>query len=494
MALLQTEERLFVPERKRDRLHSLLAERRVRRCRKSLLDYVRHTFPMYDPAPHLQEIAEHLEAVERGEIDRLIIIEPPRHGKSLLTSQRFPAWYMAKNPTNEVIHCSYGGELVSGFGRRLRNVMESPRHADIFPGSGLAGDSKAKNLWHTTEDGIYAAAGVGGPITGRGAHLLVIDDPVKSREEAESERMRERVWDWYQNDAYSRLMPNGAIVVISTRWHEDDLVGRLLFEQERGADRWTVLHHPAINAEGEALWPDRYPKEVLERIRINVQSRAWQALYQGDPTPDDGTYFERPWLRHGVVPKKEALKLYGASDYAVTDDGGDFTVHLVVGIDTIGRMWVVDMWRKKTTPDRWIAPMLDMMEKWKPIMWAEEGGQIEKSVGPFLLREQMNRKIYTRRMQFSSSTDKPSRARSIQGRVAMLGLWLPSGALWANDVETELLKFPTGRNDDIVDTLSLIGRMIAGLEKGTEPSMADPAISGQMTLDQLIEAEKRNGR
>ena len=279
-----------------------------------------------------------------------------------------PDW--AKTPK------SHGGEL----------------HASIFPEATLSIDSKAANLWHTTQDGVYVAAGVGGPITGRGAHLLLIDDPVKSREEAESATYRERTYDWYQNDAYTRLMPGGRIIVISTRWHEDDLVGRLLRDQEKGGDKWTFLHHPAINANGEALWPARYPVKALHRIRSNVGPRAWQSLYQGDPTPESGTYFSIDSIKRDTMPDIRTMKLYGASDYAVTNDGGDWTVHLVVGMDSEERLWVVDMWRGKTTADRWIPPLIALMKKYDPVFWCEEGGQIEKSVGPFLTRIQRAQK------------------------------------------------------------------------------------------------------
>ena len=463
-------------------------------ARSRLITYVENTFPGYDAAPHIVEMATHLEAIERGDIDRLLIIEPPRHGKSLLVSQRFPAWYMGRNPTDEVIHCSYGGELVSGFGRRLRNLMLSDEHTSVFPECRLATDSKAANLWHTSQDGVYVAAGVGGPITGRGAHLLLIDDPVKSREEAESETMRNRAWDWYQNDAYTRLMRNGGrIVCVSTRWHEDDLVGRLLNDQAKGGDQWTMLHHQAIRNDGSVLWPAKYPLEVLERTKRAIGPRAWQSLYQGDPTPEAGAYFKRDWITMAPMPPKEELRYYGASDYAVTDDGGDYTVHAVVGIDTIGRMWLVDLWRKQTTSLKWIGPMLDMMVKWNPVCWAEEKGQIEKAVGPFLLKEQMARKVYTRREQFTSATDKPTRARSIQGRIEYLGLYLPHDAPWASTVETELLKFPTGTHDDIVDTLSLIGRMVAGLEHGkVTPTPAREKGPGEITLNDLIDLHERD--
>ena len=483
-------------------LRKLWTELKARRARSSIGEYTSQTFPNYKRSKHQDQIDAHLEALERRDLDRLIIIEPPRHGKSLKISQRFPAWYLGRHPRDQVIHCSYGGELVSDFGRDLRNLMASPEHGVIFPKSTLSVDSQASHRWHTTQNGVYVSAGVGGPITGRGGHLGIIDDPVKSREEADSQLKRDRTWKWYQNDFYPRLMRGGLVVVVSTRWHEDDLVGRLLEAEKTGGDKWTVLHHPAINKAGEALWPEEFPLDALHRIRgvlTNTDgTRAWQALYQGDPTPDEGVYFKKEWIRYGVMPNLSSMKLYGASDYATKDGEGDYTVHGVVGIDDIGRPWLVDLWREQTTADKWITPVLDFMEKYKPVRWLEEKGQIINSVGPFLLKEQMARKIYTIREQFNSSKDKATRARSFQGYMGYYGLWLPSGAIWASKVESEVLKFPAGAHDDIVDVLSLVGRAVAGLETGAVVQVPDrPLEVGQVTLNQLIEQEERrkhNGR
>ena len=405
---------------------------------------------------------------------------------------------MGRNPKRQIIHASYGGQLITDFGRDLRNLMAHEEHLAVFPECSLSQDSKAANRWHTVQGGVYVAAGVGGAITGRGAHFLIIDDPVKGFEDAYSEVQRNKVWNWYKTDARSRLMPKGAIVIVSTRWHEDDLVGRLLAGKGGDASRWKVLHYPAINDAGEALWPQMWPLATMEETREEIGATAWQAVYQGNPTPDTGAFFERDWIKHeGALPPLDQMRYYGASDYAVTHDGGDYTVHLVVGIDPSNRMWIVDLWRKQTKADQWIPPLLAMMDRWKPVAWAEETGQIQQSIGPFLFRAQLEQKVFCRRIQFVSAKDKPTRAQSISARMAMLGLYLPAAAPWAAVVESELLKFPAGVNDDIVDTLSLIGRMMAGLEKGLLPKKDEPPkIRGmqEMTFDELIAEHERDLR
>lgn len=465
---------MTLPRTQANELARLLQERARRQARDSFLSYAIQTTPGFKTPWHVRELASYLEDVAHGRIMRLMIVWPPRHGKSLPTSQRFPAWYMGNYPTDQLIHASYGGELVAGFGRRLRNLMNHQDHLNIFPEVQLSVDSKAADLWHTKQDGVYCAAGVGGAITGRGADVLLIDDPVKSREEAESETMRNRLWDWYLNDAYTRLMPGGRVILIQTRWHDDDLAGRLLRAQEEGTgDEWVVLHHPALDATGAALWPDQYSAEALDHIRRVVGPRTWQALYQGDPTPDEGTYFTRDQIRYGVPPPISDMKVYGASDYAVTEGDGDWTVHLVVGLDPQGRLWILDLWRRQTTPDQWVPSLLALMRRWRPIVWAEETAHIEKSVGPFITRSQIETQTYCRRMQFSSAKAKDVKARAIQAYCYTHGLWMPDGAYWAGIVEKELLQFPLGVHDDTVDCLSLIGRMLEGLMKGNKARRAD---------------------
>lgn len=415
---------------------------------------------------HHRLIARKLEAVERGDIRRLMIFVPPRHGKSMLASEYFPAWYLGRNPSNYVIAATYAQDLADDFGRKVRNQIADPAFGLIFPGVGVVNDSTSAKRFHVTQpldvfrtgqNGAYFAVGVGGPLTGRGAHLLLIDDPVKNREEADSETIREKTKDWYTSTAYTRLMPGGRIVVIQTRWHEDDLAGWLLTEHAH--ENWDVLDLPAINSRGEALWPDQYPLPALEQIRRAIGPRDWSALYQQRPTPEEGDYFRREWFKtYQKLP--DGCRFYGASDYAVTADGGDFTVHIVVAVDREGNIHVVDVWRGQTTSDIWIERLLDLVEKHKPLKWAEEQGQIIKSVGPFLVRRMRERRVYCAREQFTSALDKPTRARSIQARMAMGMVLFKEGAPWLADLFAELLSFDAGKTDDQVDTLSLIGRLM----------------------------------
>jgi len=262
-----------LPVSRQEAAAELLARRRAR---EGLLAFTGYTNSAYQAAPHHTMIAEKLEAVARGEIKRLMICMPPRHGKSELASRRFPAWFLGRNPGKQVIAASYNSDLANDFGREVRNIVASPEFQNLFKVD-LAEDSKAANRWHTNGGGMYVAAGVGTAITGRGADILLIDDPFKDRKEADSELQRKTVWDWYTSTAYTRLMPGGAVIVINTRWHDDDLSGRLLYEQEGGGDEWEVLSLPAIK-DDKALWPEWYAIERLEQIRSVLPAGDWKAL------------------------------------------------------------------------------------------------------------------------------------------------------------------------------------------------------------------------
>lgn len=449
---------------------------------ESLIAFTEYTFERYRTSGHHRVVAEHLERVERGEVDRLMLLMPPRHGKSELASRRFPAWYLGRHPEKQIACVSASEPLSQDFGREVRNLIQSDEYRAIFDVL-LAEDSQAKGKWHTKQGGIYYALGIGSQFMGRGADVLLIDDPFASMADALSEVERKNVWDWYSGTAYNRLQPNGAIVLINHRMHEDDLSGMLLAQQASGGDRWEVVELQAINDDGEALWPEAYPIEALERIRRNTQTRFWSALYQQRPAPEEGDYFKADWLRWcDVLPPKAQMQFYGGSDYAVTANGGDYTVHAVIGLDPDGRMYLVDLWRRQAASDVWVEAFCDLVKEWKPLGWAEEKGQIAAGVGPLIDRRSRERSAYVAREQFPVRADKAVRAQSIRGRMAMEGLYIPRGAPWAAELRSELLHFPAGKHDDQVDALGLIGQLL------------DVLVSGSVAKDQPRQRPKDYGR
>lgn len=461
---------------------------RREKARRDLIAFTELTHDRYVTAEHHRTVARELERVEKGEVDRLMLLLPPRHGKSELASRRFPAWYLGRRPHGQFISASANSEFASDFGRDVRNIIASEEYRDIFK-TRLAEDSQAKNKWNTRERGSYYAVGIGGQLMGRGADVLLIDDPFATMEDALSETARKRVWEWYQGTAYNRLQPKGSIIVINHRMHEEDLSGRLLDQQAAGGDRWRVVELPAIDKKGLALWPSAYSLGDLERIRTNTLPRFWSALYQQNPIPDEGTYFKSEWIKtYQKAPSTDHMRIYGASDFAVTSGGGDFTVHLVIGVDPTGDMYVLDMWRKQSASDEWIEVFCDMVKEWKPLEWALESGQIKGALGPLMDKRQRERQAYVYRSTFPTRADKSIRAQSIRGRMGLIGLYIPFNEDWASDLKRELLSFPAGRHDDIVDSLGLIGQLLAHVESGeVEAIDKKPEFLHEATLDDLWE-------
>lgn len=451
---------------------------RRRRARESLIDYSRYTNRAYRPASHHDLIADRLQAVERGEVKRLMIFMPPRHGKSELASRRFPGWFLGRNPARSVIAASYNSDLAADFGRDVRNLVASQEHRVLFPQGVLAGDSRAQDRWHTTAGGGYAAAGVGTAVTGRGAHLLLIDDPVKDREGADSELIREKTYRWYLSTAYTRLegaldqddpdplwhdldearekgVPfDGAVVLIQTRWHEDDLAGRLLADMARGADQWEVLSLPAIGGYG-ALWPEKYPLPRLEAIRTQLTPREWQSLYQQEPRPDEGTFFRREWFKRHDGPPGNVRK-YIFTDFAVSEGEGDFTELGCFALDDEMNAYECGWWSGQATAMTWIEALIDMIEAHKPIAVFGETGPIRRAIEPILRRRMRERKVFCRLEWLTRGVDKVSAARPFQARAEM-GMVFMSRSREASDVIEQAISFPAGKHDDKVDVLALLG-------------------------------------
>jgi predicted phage terminase large subunit-like protein len=451
---------------------------RRRQIRRNLIDWCR--FAGYEPAAHHRLLIDKLEQVSRGELDRLAIFMPPGAAKSTYSSILFPPHFLARYPRADIIAASHTVELAERWGRRVRNLIHE--HS-LTLGVSLADDSQAAGRWATSEGGIYYAAGAGKAISGWRADLVVIDDPFGSREDADSEVIREKIWDWYRGDIIGRLKPSGRIVLIQTRWHEDDLSGRILDAMAAGGDRWEVVSLPAIaeaddplgRVPGEPLWPEWESLDQLNRKRLIVGARDWSALYQQRPAPEDGDFFKREWLRpYEKAPPIETLRVYGGSDYAVTADGGDYTVHVVVGLDPEGRMYLLDLWRAQSSSDVWIEAFCDLVKQWRPVGWACETGQISSGIGPYLDRRQIERQAYVYRELFPTRGDKAIRAQSIRGRMALESLYVPTGAEWYPSLRSELLSFPAGKHDDQVDALGLVGQLLDKMSKGSPIPKPEP--------------------
>ena len=468
------------------------------RCQASLLAFIEQVSTEPPPAKHHKLIIEKLEAVERGEIRRLMIFAPPGSAKSHYASVMFPSWYLGRNPKHNIIAASYGQELADKFGRRVRGVVQEPLWQEIFDNR-LSSVSQAANRWALDSGAEYFGVGVGGPIAGYRSDVGIIDDPTKNREEADSETTRNKTKEWYRSDFWPRLKPGARVIIIQTRWHEDDLSGWLLDEAKKGGEPWEVLSLPAIAEDndplgrvpGDMLWPEWFTPEMFAEARRDL--RNWTALYQQRPAPEEGDFFKRDWIRWYEGKPPGVLKYYGASDYAVTEKGGDYTVHLVVGVDPNDDIYLIDLWRDQTDSLVWVNTLVELIKLYKPLEWGEESGQITRGLGPLIDKRQREEKAYCYRKQFPSSSDKPTRAQAFRGRMAQGKVFFPKHKPWIDKLIPEILQFPTGKNDDQVDALSLIGRMLGEMVRGKETPKPNP-IRLIPTINELIResARKRN--
>jgi predicted phage terminase large subunit-like protein len=429
-----------------------------------------------------------LQQVEDGTLKRLMGLMPPGSAKSTYTSVVFPAHIMGRLPGTQVLVASYGSALPRKWGRRARWLARQREFAMVFD-TDLSPESRAAESFALTNGSEYMGAGILSGITGNRADGIVWDDLIKGRHQANSALIREKTWEAYQDDLLTRKKPNAWEIGITTRWHEDDVAGRILPEGYNGesglidcrdGNQWYVACIPA-EAEreddilgrkiGERIWPEWFGPDHFAQFKRNP--RAWAALYQQRPAPEQGTYFKADWLRvTEKLPPREHLRIYGGSDYAVTADGGDYTVHAVVGLDAEGRMYLVDLWRKRSASDEWVESFCDLVLQWKPMGWAEEPGQIKSGVGPFLDRRMRERRAFVAREPFPAHGDKGVRAQSMRGRMALDGLYVPAGAPWLADFRRELLTFPAGRHDDQVDAIGLVGQLLDKMVPPPPPKQA----------------------
>ncbi len=441
---------------------------------RNFLAFLCYTDAKYEPSKVHRHLASKLEDVESGKCKRLIITMPPRHGKSRMAGIEFPSWYLGRNPDKSVIMSSYGDSLSLKHSREARDRCKDVPFARTFPDAVPNPKMQSKNTWGFKQGGSYSATTVGGGITGLGADLLIIDDPHKNRQEAESKLVRDRIWDWFTSTAFTRLSRDGAVVLIMTRWHVDDLVGRLLSEDynaqltEMGqeGEKWDLVELPAIcekeideigRTEGDALWPERWDENAIKGIEANIGAYDYTSLYRCTPRIRGGNIANVDGLKFidiNDIPK--SVELVRAWDLAITDkEKSDFTAGCLAGYDKkTGNFYIAHIAKKKAN---WFGVKSTIIE------YAEREGNrigVEAVSGFKTAYEEIKRALLGKtQVKYSVPREnKMIRANGWISRIDTEKVFLAKG-LWNADFIDELSLFPDGRHDDQVDAVSLAWEM-----------------------------------
>ncbi len=426
--------------------------------RGSLQGYAIAQFPDYRSARHHKLLASKLEDVESGRIKRLAVLMAPRHGKSKLSSELFPSWYLGRDPKRRILSLSYGQDLADVFGRQVRNYLRTPIFANLFPDCQLAGDSNSIKRFNSTAGGGYATIGVGGATTGRGADLLLLDDLIKDREQADSPVYRENLIDWYRSVARTRLQPGGSIVLVQTRWGTTDFVAWLL--SETAHENWEVISLPAIALEndplgrqpGEALWPEAYPVPVLQETQATLGSRDWSSLYQQCPLSDSDIIFQAKWLQFYKSRRLQFDQIVHSWDlsFGGTSVGSSWVVGQVWGL--IGKhKYLLHMTREQMGFSDSLAAIRAMDSKHRASKIL-----IESAANGAAVIETLRVEIGDRLIAVRPDGGKSDRAYAVVPQFERGEVWLPESDVnpWVNPLLKEMEAFPQSNTDDCVDAMT----------------------------------------
>lgn len=488
-----------------------LAQRML--CRRRLMPFIKRFRPKYLAGWVHEDICRRLERfvkeVEAGNSPRLLLMMPPRGGKSEIGSRHFPPWVLGQHPDWEIIAASHTSSLTLSFSRYIRDLLRDPAYHSVFPDAKLDSGSQSVENWNLTRSGGYLAAGVGTGITGRGAHILLLDDLVKDIEAADSATITGNTWQWYGSTAYTRLAPGGGVLGIMTWWSEADWAGKIQETMATGdGDVFEIVRYPAINEEGDeyvlpddsiaqfpapqtppagsrltrphgtALHPARYDTEAMLRIKRNLiatgQKRVWNALYQQNPTPDDGLFFTKEMIvPYTHPPQRLGRTVLQAWDFAITEkQASDYTVGITGLLDEYDNLYIVDVWRFRTDDGIELGTAIaTYAQTWTADKISVEDGQIWKSIKANFEKACETLKYYPSYDVAVPFTDKKTRAHPARGRMQQKKVFFPVRAPWYEALRSEMMRFGSGgKHDDQVDALAYLVRLAVAT---TAPRVAE---------------------
>jgi predicted phage terminase large subunit-like protein len=432
-------------------------------CQENFMDFVHKVWPHFIDGAHHKEMAEAFERVARGECKRLIINMPPRHTKSEFASYLLPAWFLGKFPKKKIIETAHTAELAVGFGRKVRNLVDSDVYKSIFPGVGLQSDSKAAGRWATNQGGDYFAIGVGGAVTGKGADILIIDDPHSEQEAALSENNPEiydKTYEWYTSGPRQRLQPGGSIIMVMTRWSKKDLTGQVLKSAAlRSGEEWEVIEFPAILPDGIPLWPEFWSLKELEALRNELPNGKWMAQYMQQPTSDVSAIIKREWWKQWededppyceflIQSWDTAFLKTQRSDYSACTTWGVFYRPNDRGVDVANIILLNSFKRRMEFPEL-KQTAFEHYKEWEPDSIIVEA----KASGAPLVFELRAMGIPVQEYTPSKGNDKIARLNACADLFASGRVWVPCTA-WAEELVEEVASFPSGEHDDLVDSMS----------------------------------------
>jgi predicted phage terminase large subunit-like protein len=444
----------------RNKIGLLLEMDKVEKSKESFLYFVTQMWPIFISGSHHKIMADAFERVANGQLKRLIINMPPRHTKSEFASFLLPAWFLGKFPHKKIIQTAHTAELATGFGRKVRNLVSSEPYQKVFQ-TKLSSDSKAAGRWNTHMGGDYFAIGVGGAVTGKGADLLIIDDPHSEQEAKQANpAVFDGVYEWFTSGPRQRLQPGGAIIIVMTRWSKRDLTGQILKNSAKdGVDQWEVIDFPAIMPNGNPLWPGFWSKPALEALRSELPVSKWEAQYQQNPTSEEGAIIKRdqwqiwekehpPTVEYIIQSWDTAFEKNNRADYSACTTWGIFQ-HPNKNGDLKANIILLDAFKERMEFPELKAKALELYREYNPDTLIVE----KRAAGAPLIYEMRKMGIPMSEYTPGKGNDKISRVNAISDLFASGMVWCPE-TRWAEEVMDELASFPNGDHDDLVDSSS----------------------------------------